>query len=96
LATKTYSYADRAGSVSNVLRTHRAEIRAVADFDKAKSLTLKLLNSEAKTDGTTASKYISWIKNNIHNLTHLHNYIDAVIRRGEAYQIPSTKTYRKK
>lgn len=91
MAAKSCSYADKAGSVSNVLRTHRSEIRAISDFDKAKTLTLKLLNSEAKVNGTTAAKYINWIKNNIHNITHLYNYIDAVIRRGEAYRMPSTK-----
>jgi hypothetical protein len=85
MASRIYSYADKVGTVSNVLRSHRAEIRSIEKLDEAKSFTIEILTSEAKINGTTAIKYINWIKNNIHNINHLYNYVDAVIRRGEEY-----------
>lgn len=85
MARRIYSYADKTGTVSNVLRSHRSEIRTKTNFLEAKSFTINLLKSNAKLDGTTAMKYISWIENNIHNINHLYNYVDAVIRRGEEY-----------
>ena len=89
MANKIYSYADKTGTVSNVLRAHRAEIRSINTLTEAKSFTINVLTSEAKINGTTAIKYINWIKNNIHNINHLYNYVDAVIRRGEEYPTDS-------
>ncbi len=91
MASRIYSYADKVGTVSNVLRAHRAEIRSIEKLDEAKSFTINVLASEAKISGTTAVKYIDWIKNNIHNINHLHNYVDAVIRRGEEYPTDSLR-----
>ena len=85
MARRIYSYADKAGTVSNVLRSHRLEIRSKTNLSEAKSFTINLLKANAKLDGTTAMKYINWIENNIHNINHLYNYVDAVIRRGEEY-----------
>lgn len=91
MARRIYSYADKVGTVSNVLRSHRAEIRSIDKLDEAKSFTIKVLTSEAKISGTTAIKYINWIKHNIHNINHLYNYVDAVIRRGEDYPTDSIR-----
>ena len=62
MTNRIYSYADKAGTVSNVLRAHRNEIRSISTLNEAKVFTIKILNSEAKINGTTASKYINWMQ----------------------------------
>lgn len=81
------NYANRPGSVSNVLKRHRDEIFAIENFNEAKKLTIDLIYSEAKTSGTTAFKYIDHIANKVNNLKYLHNYINAVIKGGEKYSL---------